>query len=225
MNIFKDSPIFWIMLSIAFFVFGHFLNKKLKSPLLNPLLVAIAMMVIFLKATDTTTADYSCGGDIINMMLFPSTALLAYSIYNQIDVLKKHFIPVIAGCFVGSMTAIISTKVLCNIFGLTEVLTASLIPKSVTTPIAIEVSTQLNGMQALTVAAVVVTGIFGAITAPYMAKLFRIKNPVAIGTAIGTCSHAAGTTRAITIGETEGAMSGVAIGISGLITVLITVFL
>ena len=225
MNIFKDSPIFWIMLSIAFFVFGHFLNKKLKSPLLNPLLVAIAMMVIFLKATDTTTADYSSGGDIINMMLFPSTALLAYSIYNQIDVLKKHFIPVIAGCFVGSMTAIISTKVLCNIFGLTEVLTASLIPKSVTTPIAIEVSTQLNGMQALTVAAVVVTGIFGAITAPYMAKIIRIKNPDAIGTSIGTCSHAAGTTRAITIGETEGAMSGVAIGISGLITVLITVFL
>jgi predicted murein hydrolase (TIGR00659 family) len=225
MDILRNSPVFWIMLSIAFYVFGHFLNKKFKTPLLNPLLVAIIMMIIFLKLTGFTTADFNTGGDIINMMLLPATALLAYSIYNQLDVLKKHFIPIIGGCLAGAITAIAGTKILCHLFGLDEIITASLIPKSVTTPIAIELSSQLNGMQALTVAAVVVAGISGAIFAPYMAKLFRIKNPVAVGTAIGACSHAAGTTRAITMGKTEGAMSSVSIGISGLITIILVMFL
>ena len=100
-----------------------------------------------------------------------------------------------------------------------------MIPKSVTTPIAMEVSTSLSGIPSITVAAVVVTGIFGSMACPILIKLLRIKNKVAAGVAIGTCSHAAGTSKAIELGEVEGAMSGIAIGVSGILTVIIAVFL
>ena len=225
MEALKNNALFWIMLSIAFFEFGRFLNKKFKTPLLNPLLIAIALIIVFLKITGLGVADYNSGGDVINMMLAPATAVLAFSIYNQRSVLKKYFIPVVAGCFAGSVTSIVSVRLLCRLFGLSDRLTAALLPKSVTTPIALEICSQLNGLQAVTVTAVILTGIIGAVISPIIIKLFKLKNPVAIGTAIGACSHAVGTSKAVDLGEIEGAMSGIAIGISGLITVLIAVFL
>lgn len=109
---------------------------------------------------------------------------------------------------------------LCRLFGVDQVMVSSLIPKSVTTPIAMDVSIRLGGEPSITVAAVIITGIIGAILAPVMIKLFRVKNPIAAGVAIGTSSHALGTAKAIEIGEVEGAMSGLAIGISGILTVL-----
>lgn len=224
MEILKNNAIFWIMLSIAFFELGRFLNKRFKTPLLNPLLIAIAFIIIFLKITDLSVADYNSGGDVINMMLAPATAVLAFSIYNQFATLKKYFIPVLAGCFAGSLTSIVSVRLLCHLFGLSDRLTAALLPKSVTTPIALEICSQLNGLQAVTITAVILTGIFGAVISPIIIKIFKLKNPVAIGTAIGACSHAVGTSKAVDLGEIEGAMSGIAIGISGLITVLIAIF-
>lgn len=225
MEALKNNAIFWIILSIAFFELGRFLNKRFKTPLLNPLLIAIALIIVFLKITGLSVTDYNNGGDVINMMLAPATAALAFSIYNQLAVLKKYFIPVVAGCLVGSITSIVSVRQLCHLFGLSDRLTAALIPKSVTTPIALEICSQLNGLQAVTITAVILTGILGAVISPIIIKLFKLKNPIAIGTAIGTCSHAVGTSKAVTLGEIEGAMSGIAIGISGLITVLIAVFL
>lgn len=225
MEVLKNNAIFWIMLSIAFFEFGRLLNRRFKTPLLNPLLIAIAMIIVFLKATGLSVSDYNHGGDVINMMLAPATAVLAFSIYNQLAVLKKYFIPVVAGCLAGSAVSIVSVRLLCSLFGLSDRLTAALMPKSVTTPIALEICSQLNGLQAVTITAVILTGIFGAVVSPIIIKVFRLKNPVAIGTAIGACSHAVGTSKAVDLGEIEGAMSGIAIGISGLITVLISMFL
>ena len=135
--------------------------------------------------------------------------------------MKRYFIPVLAGCLAGSLTSMLSAWGLCRLFGLNDSLTASMIPKSVTTPIAMEVSGKLGGVPSITVAAVVVTGIFGAALSPLLVKLFRVRNPVAAGVAIGTCSHAAGTSRALEMGEVQGAMSGISIGVSGLLTVLI----
>lgn len=110
------------------------------------------------------------------MFLAPATAALALSIYGQIDVLKKNLLPIAAGTLVGSLTSIISVLGLCKLFGLSDELTASLIPKSVTTPIAMEISQQQGGIVSITVAAVIVTGIFGAIFAPTLLKLFRVKD-------------------------------------------------
>ena len=103
-------------------------------------------------------------------------------------------------------------------------LTASLLPKSVTTAIAIDVSKSLGGIPALTVVAVIVTGIFGAAFSPLLVKLFRVKNPIAAGVAIGSCSHAAGTSRALEMGEIQGAMSGISVGIAGIMTVILSLF-
>ena len=219
------SPMFGILLCVFTFEIGRFLSRKLKTPLANPLLIAIALSIAYLQVFRVPLEDFQTGGKMISMFLAPSTAVIAVSIYSQLDVLKKNFLPILAGCFTGAVTSIVSVVALCRVFGLSDELTASLIPKSVTTPIAMEVARQQGGIVSITVAAVIVTGIMGAIFAPVLIKIFRVKDPVEAGIAIGTCSHALGTTKAIEIGEVEGAMSGIAIGVTGIITVLLAMFL
>ena len=223
-NLVRDNALFWIALSIGAFEIGRILSIKFKSPVFNPLMIAIALIIAFLQLTGMSVADYNTGGNIINLMLAPATAALAYSVYEQRLILKRFFIPVLSGCIAGSAVSIGSVYVMCRLFSLSPEITAALIPKSVTTPIAIDICSSLGGLQAVTVAAVIITGILGAILAPIMIRIFKISNPVAAGTAIGACSHAVGTTKAVSMGETEGAMSAVAIGVCGIATVLITLF-
>ena len=165
------------------------------------------------------------GGDIISLFLAPATAVLALSIYSQLEILKKHFLPILLGCLAGAVVSMTSAAGLCIAFGLDKSLTAAMIPKSVTTPIAMEISRQHGGLVAVTVAAVIFTGILGAILSPLLIKIFRISHPVAQGVAIGASSHAVGTTKAVELGEIQGAMSGISIGVSGIITVLLSLFL
>lgn len=219
------SPLFGIVLCIFSFEIGLWINRKTHSPLANPLMIAVVICIAVQQIFSIPLESFQQGGDIITMFLAPATAALSLSIYNQLDTLKKNLLPILAGTLTGSITSIGSVIGLCKLFGLDEELTASLIPKSVTTPIAMEVSRQHGGIVSITVAAVIVTGIFGAILAPVLIKLFRVRNPVEAGIAIGTCSHALGTSKALEIGETEGAMSGIAIGVAGIITVVLTMFL
>ena len=198
MNEFLYSPFFGLTLSLGVYILCKVLNDKTKLAILNPLLLATVIVIAILTIFDIPLEAYNAGGDIINMFLGPATTVLAYSIYKQITLLKKNFIPIAIGCLVGSITSMGSTYLLCNAFGINNMITASLMPKSVTTPIAMEVSSSLSGIPSIKVAA---------------------------GVAIGTCSHAAGTSKAIELGEVEGAMSGIAIGVSGILTVLIAVFL
>lgn len=220
-----NSPLFGIVLSICAYQAGVWANKKTGSPLCNPLLIAVALIVAALKLFDIPLAAYQQGGRIIGVMLAPATAALALSMYRQIRQLRRHLLPVVAGCFVGSCASVASVFGLCRLFRLDEELTASLLPKSVTTPIAMELSAQAGGVPAVTVAAVIFTGILGAILAPLLVRLFRVEDPVCRGVAIGTSSHAIGTAKALELGELEGAMSGVSIGVAGISTVLIFLFL
>ncbi|WP_455714587.1 LrgB family protein [Anaerosporobacter sp.] len=225
MNEFLNSPFFGLTLSLGLYIFCKYLNDKTKLAILNPLLITTVLIVAILTIFDIPLSTYNEGGDMITIFLAPATTVLAYSIYKQITLLKKNFIPIAIGCLASSITSMSSTYLLCKLFDIDSVITASMIPKSVTTPIAMEVSTTLSGIPSITVAAVVVTGILGSITCPILIKVFRIKNKVAAGVAIGASSHAVGTSKAIELGEVEGAMSGIAIGISGILTVLISVFL
>ena len=220
-----QSPMFGILLSLLAFGIGVFCNRVFKSPIVNPLLVGISLVIIFLSVTKIPLEYYETGGDIISLFLAPATTVLAYSIYRQIALLKKYFLPVCLGCLVGSCVSVASVIGLCRLFHVEEKLTATMIPKSVTTPIAMEVSRSLGGMPSVTVAAVVVTGIFGAILCPVLIRVFKIKNPIAAGVGIGTSSHAMGTSKAVELGEIEGAMSGISIGVAGILTVLISMFL
>ncbi|WP_458863418.1 LrgB family protein [Acidaminobacterium chupaoyuni] len=220
-----NTPLFGIVLSVAAFEVGLFLNKKLKTPVANPLAIAVFLIIAFLQISGIPLESYQRGGDVIAIFLAPATAVLAISIYGQLERLKRHCLPILVGCTVGSCASIFSVIVLCRLFGLDETLTASLIPKSVTTPIAIGIAAESGGIPAVTVAAVIFTGILGAILSPLLCRVFRVKDPMARGLAIGTSSHAIGTSKALEMGEIEGAMSGLAIGIAGIATVILCLFL
>ena len=219
------SPFFGIALSILAFLIGVEIRKRTGLELCNPLLIAIVLVSALLLVCRIPYEDYNQGGAVINMFLAPATACLAVSIYTRIQLLKENWLPILVGCAAGAITSMGSIYGLCRLFRLDEAVTASLLPKSVTTPIAIEVAGSLGGIQAIAVVAVIFTGILGSIFAPLLIKLFRVKDPVAAGLAIGACSHAVGTSKALELGETEGAMSGLAIGVCGMITVIVSLFL
>ena len=219
------SPFFGISLSFIAFWIGVSIQKKTGLVLCNPLLIAIVLVSAVLLVCRIPYESYNVGGTIINMFLAPATACLAVSIYTQINLLKENWLPIVVGCTAGSITSMGSIYIMCRLFRLDEAVSASLIPKSVTTPIAVSISQSLGGIQAITVVAVILTGILGSIFAPVLIKLFRVKDPVAAGLAIGACSHAVGTSKALELGETEGAMSGLAIGICGILTVIFSLVL
>ena len=219
------SPFFGVSLSIITFWIGVRIQKKTGLVLCNPLLIAIVLVSAVLLVCRIPYEAYNEGGTIINMFLAPATACLAVSIYTQINLLKENWLPIVMGCTAGSITSMVSIYFMCRLFRLDEAVSASLIPKSVTTPIAVSISQNLGGIQAITVVAVIITGILGSIMAPTLIKLFRVKDPVAAGLAIGACSHAVGTSKALELGETEGAMSGLAIGICGILTVIFSMVL
>lgn len=221
LNEFLGTPLFGILLSLVAFQTGILLYKKTRSSLFNPLLVSFVLVILFLLYFRIDFETYNVGGDYISFFLGPSTVVLAVPLYKKIKLLKTNALPIIAGISAGCIAGISSILILSSLFGLDPVITSSLVPKSVTTPIGIEISKQIGGLPAITVAAIVVTGIIGAVLGPFICRSFRIKDSVAIGISIGTASHALGTTRAIELGETEGAMSGLAIGIAGIITVFL----
>ncbi len=220
-----SSPFFGISLSIAAYAIGVLIQSKLNTPFANPLLIAIMLVIAFLNIFSISYEDFNMGGQIITMLLIPATVVLSISVYNQLDILKKNWLPVIVGCLAGSIASIISVWLLCRVFGLDDKMTISILPKSVTTPIAVGLSEQYGGIASVTVTSVIITGIFGTVFSPQLIRLFNVKNAVAAGVAIGTCSHVGGTTRAIELGETQGAMSSISIGITGLISTFIMMFI
>lgn len=214
------SPYFGVVLSIFMYQVGIIISRKIQNPIANPLLIAVILIIAFLKLFDIPMEAFNKGGDLINLFLAPATAALAVPIYKNLQILKANLKPILAGTIVGSFASMAVVFGLCKLFGLDHTLTASLLSKSVTTPIAMGVTEQLGGIVPIGIAAVIFTGITGSIIAPFMVKLFRVEDPVAQGVGIGTCSHAVGTTRAIAMGELQGAMSGIAMGLAGFFTVL-----
>ena len=214
------SPFFGIALSIVAFSIGVWIQKKTGLVICNPLIIAIVLVSGVLLLFKIPYESYNEGGSIINMFLAPATSCLAVSVYTRVELLKRNWLPILAGCVAGSLTSMGSVFLLCRLFGLDEAMTYSLLPKSVTTPIAVGIAESHGGISSITVAAVILTGIMGSILAPFLIRIFRVKDAMTAGLAIGACSHAVGTSKAIEIGETEGAMSGLAIGICGIVTVV-----
>ncbi len=219
-----QSPFFGITLSVAAYVLGMKIQKKSGLVICNGLVLAALMIIALLTAFHIPYEDYYVGGSIINMFLSPATVCVAMSIYAKRDVLKRNLLPVLVGCTVGAVTSVLSVWALCRAFGLDAALTASLLPKSVTTPIATAIAESHGGIVSITAVAVIFTGILGNLCAPLMLRLFRVKDPVEAGLGIGACSHALGTAKALELGETEGAMSGIAIGLCGIVTTVLALF-
>ena len=221
MSGFINTPFFGIVLSMFAYFLGLKVQKKFKFPLCNTMLVAGFCIIGVLLVLNVSHDTYNQGGTFLSMMVNPATMCLALGIYDKLSLLKKNAIPVLVGCSVGVMTAVSSVWVMCRIFGLDRAVTASLLPKSVTMPIATAVAESHGGIVSITIAAVIVAGLIGNIGAPFFIKIFGVKDPLAVGLAIGASSHALGTAKAMEIGKTEGAMSGLAIALCGVMTAIL----
>lgn len=216
-----DTPFFGIAISIVAYKIGVTVREKTKLILMNPLLIATIIVILLLKLTGIPYPAYKKGGDILMSFLAPVTAVLAIAMYNQREVLMANLIPVIAGTLAGAVASVATVFVLGKLFHLDMQVINSMLPKSVTTPIALSLSRDIGGILPLTMISVIFSGFTGGIFAPGLIRLFHVRHPEAAGIAIGTCSHAIGTSTALEIGEVYGAMSSVAIGCMGLATTLV----
>ncbi len=219
------SQAFGIMLTIALYIFGSFLYRKTNFFLFSPLFFSSCILIIYIKVFKADTNTFLTDLSGINLFLGPLIVSLAVPIAKQIDLIKNNLIPILVGSIVGAFASIVSVLILGKLFGLDREIIASLIPKSSTTPIAIEISNKLNGIRAITVAVVIISAILGSIIVPLLIKITKIKDPRIIGMGLGSTAHAVGTAKAFEIDPHAGAISGVALVFVGLATVIIALFL
>ena len=224
-EIITNSAFFGVFISILGYEVGLLIKKKLKSPVFNPLLIAIIFVIGTLLLLGIDYDSYNEGAKYISYLLTPATVCLAVPLYEQLTLLKRNWKAIITGIASGVITSLTSVFLFALVFGLTHEEYVTLLPKSITTAIGMELSREMGGIVTISVAVIVVTGIFGNVMAEIICRLFRIKEPVARGIAIGTASHAVGTAKAMEMGREEGAMSSLAIAVAGILTaVLISVF-
>ena len=221
MSALLESVYFGIVLSVAAYCVGTAVQKKTGLVVCNNLLIAALLVAAVLTVFHIPYDAYYKGGSLINLLLGPATACLAVNIYSKLDLLKKYWLPVLVGCTTGTLVSVGSILLMCRLFGMDRAMTISMLPKSVTTPIASAVAESNGGIVPIAVAAVITTGITSNVVSPMLVKLFRVKDPMAVGLGIGAASHAMGTAKALEMGETEGAMSGLAMGLCGLITAVV----
>ena len=208
-EIIVSNLFFGLILSYFALEIGKWVFNKTQSPICNPFLIGTTIVIIILKVFDISTDDYYKGAGMILFLLGPATVALAIPLYKKWDLFKKFFVPVMTGAIVGSFVGIVSVIVLGKLFGMDEKLIFSLMPKSITTPFGIEVSSMLGGIPAITVVSIMLTGIAGNVTAPLISKIFRVKHSVAVG-----------TSKAMEIGEIEGSMSALSIVFAGILTLI-----
>lgn len=216
---FSTSAFLPVLAGIVFYFLGEYLRKKLRMGILNPLLISVVLTIVLLLWTDIEYTVYMEGAKYLNYLLTPATVCLAIPLYRQFHVLRGNTAAILAGIISGTLVSLACIFALSLAFGLSHGEYVTLLPKSITTAIGIGVSDELGGDVAVTAAAIIITGIFGNVSASAVLRLFRIKEPAAKGVAIGTASHAIGTVKALELGELEGAISSLSIVVSGIITV------
>ncbi len=222
---FLDNQYFLLALTFIIYVASQLLQRRTGISMLNPILLSTVAIIVFLLVCDIDYGTYSKGGEFIDFWLKPAVVALGVPLYRQLESIKKQFLPIllaeVAGCIVG----IASVVIVAQILGASREVVMSLASKSVTTPIAIEVTQAIGGIPALTAAVVVCTGIFGGMTGFRMMKLSRVKSPIAQGLSMGTAAHAVGTSVAMETGYRYGAFSSLGLTINGLFTALLTPFI
>ena len=183
------------------------------------------MIVVLLKALDIPNETYQAGCSVLSFLLTPATICLAISFYEQFNALKSHLAAVAVGVLAGTVASLGSIWLMARIFDLDQALTASLLPKSVTTAIGMALSVEIGGVGAITTAAIIITGIGGNIAGPLLCKLFRLEDEISRGVALGTSAHVVGTARATEMGRMTGAVSSLSLTLAGIITCLIMSFM
>ena len=215
-----ESQFFGLFLSLAFFQLARWLNRKAGREVISPLLFATLLCIAVLLVFDIDFEVYNRGAQYLDVLLTPATICLAIPLYRQYELLRRNAVAVLAGSVAGVAAHMAGCLLMLAVFRLEAAEFITLLPKSITTAIGKSLSAELGGYPAITMAAIMITGLFGAAIAPVLLRLFRVRDPLAQGLAIGTASHAAGTSTAVQMGEVQGAASSLAIVVTGLLTVV-----
>lgn len=218
---FLTNTVYWaVLVSLASYLVGKFLQNKTRIVLFNPLLFSTVFTVLFLLVFHIDYNTYYEKADYLYYLLTPTTVCLAVPLYEQIKPLKQNWLAIVLGTLSGVIACLLSIFGFAVLFNFSHTMYVTILPKSITAAMAMGVSEELGGISSLTVPIVIMTGITGNIIAELVCKIFRIKEPIARGLAIGSASHAMGTAKAIEMGEIEGAMSSLSIAVAGVMTVV-----
>lgn len=214
-----NHPYFGISLTVGAYWIGLKIQSKTKKVYFNPLLIAMLLCISILKVSRISYDTYMIGAQYISIWMTPATVALMTLVYRNRVLLKKNLVPVLAGILAGACASLSTVWLLCRLFRLDRTVTLSLLPKSLTTAIGVVLAEEYSGEPSVTVLAIIVSGLIGAVMAPAVLRWIRVRRPLAKGVGIGTASHAIGTAKALELGEIEGAMSGLSIALMGLMSI------
>ena len=210
-----------LVLTLGLYQLGLWLQRKISLALCNPILIAAALVILLLLGLDIPNSVYQQGMEKISWLLTPCTVCLAIPLYTQLHILKGNFKAILLGIGAGTAVSIGLILGFCALFGLEDVMRITLLPKSVTSAMAIALAERGGGIVALTAAAVIVTGVFGNMAGPWLCRLFKLTDPMAQGVAYGTAAHVIGTARAREHSELAGAVSSLSLVVAGILTALV----
>lgn len=220
----SNSVSFGFFVTLTIFVASCWLYNKTKFVLLSPLLVSSAAVIIVLVVFRIPYEKYLDGADFLYYLMTPVTVALAIPLYRQFQKLKENAIAILLGIISGILSNAFFVLAICIVFKIGHNEYVSLLPKSITTPIAVAITNQNHGLEAVTILMVSIAGNLCNVFAIFFCRIFRITEPVARGVACGTSGHAMGTSKALEMGDVEGAMSGLSIAVCGILTVIILPF-
>ena len=218
-GILATSLFFGMGISMGTYLLGVAIKKRVNFFLFNPLLLAIILTIATLLVTGIEYQEYYEGAKYLSYLLTPATVALAIPLYEQVTILKKNPTAILVGIASGVLTSGITIFAMALLFKLGHIEYVTLLPKSITTAIGMDLSAELDGVVPITVSAIMITGLFGNIAGTQLCRLLGIKNPIAKGIAIGTASHVMGTSKAMEIGKVEGAMASLSVAVAGCMTV------
>lgn len=217
----SGSSVWGVVLTLGAFALGRVVQRVTRQPWLNPLIPASVLIIMLLTALDIPYIEYKTSASPVTWLLLPATVALAVPLYEAWGKLRGQMPAILAGIGAGALSGVAASYLLARLFAIPAEYAVSFLPKSVTTAIGIDVATELGGHVSLAIVLIVLTGIAGNVLAVFFCRVFRVRDRVARGAAIGTCSHAIGTTKALELGETEGAVSSLAIAAAGVLTAVL----
>lgn len=216
------SPLLGLTLTLLAYQGALWLHVRSgHHPLVNPVLIAVIVLVLLLTATGTRYETYFAGAQFVHFLLGPATVALAVPLYLQMRRVRAMLLPILAGLLAGSLTAILTAVATARLLGASAATELSLAPKSVTTPIAMGITERLGGIPSLTAVFVLITGVLGAVGGRYVFNALKVKDPAVRGFAMGVASHGIGTARAFQVNEQSGAFAALAMGLNGALTALL----
>ena len=216
-----NLSLFPLMITIGAYMIGLWLKKKLKHPLCNPFFIGVILTGIFLVLSKMPMSTYLAGTEKMTWLITPATVALALPLYEQLKKLKGQLTAILAGVIAGAVSSLVLVGGACLLFALPREITVSLLPKSITTAMAMVLAEQSGGITSIAAGGVAIAGLTGSLLGPVLCKLFRFKDPIVQGVAYGTASHVIGTSRVMEINPLSGAVSTLSLVVAGVLTAIL----